>query len=102
MINQLSHRNLLPDLSKVTLRRVFKTDQVGSWKLAAKTLLSVLAANASRARAIAGIGALCETFLSQGTQVILRSSGCTCVAGVAGTLCASGEYSLNLGKRLAA
>src|SRR5271166_6539777 len=27
MTNQLSHGNLLPDLSKVTLRRVFKTDQ---------------------------------------------------------------------------
>ena len=27
MTNQLTHGNLLPDLSKVTLRRVFKTDQ---------------------------------------------------------------------------
>jgi hypothetical protein len=45
---------------------------VGSWKLTAKTLLSVLVANASRARAIAGIGVLLRDLPVQGTQVILR------------------------------
>jgi hypothetical protein len=34
MTNQLSHANLFSDLSNVTVRRVFRTDQVGSWNAA--------------------------------------------------------------------
>jgi len=39
MTNQLSHANFFSDLNKVTLRRVFETVRVGSWKLTVRTLL---------------------------------------------------------------
>ena len=65
MTNQLSHPNFFPDFSKLTLRRVFKTDQGWIWRLTVRTLLFVQVANPFRARAIAAIGVLCRTFLSK-------------------------------------
>src|ERR1700674_4616668 len=79
MTNQLSHANLFPDLSKVTLRRVFKTDQ--GWIMEAHGQNS----------------AVCP-----GCQCISRyTPGCTWVAGVAATLVASGESSPNVSPRFA-
>jgi hypothetical protein len=64
MTNQLDV-NLFPDLNKVTLRHVFKTDQ--GWIMEAHGQNSAVCpgCNASPARAIAGIGVLCKTFLSK-------------------------------------
>ena len=99
MTNQLSQGNLLPDFSKVTLRRVFKTDQ--GWIMEAHGQNSAICPGCQRISrcAIAGTGVLCETFLSKARR---WSSGCTWVAGVAGTLCASGESLPNLSPRFRA
>jgi hypothetical protein len=58
MRNQLFHANLFPDLSKVTLRRVFKTDQGWVMEADGQDLLFLLVANPFHARAIAAIGVL--------------------------------------------
>ena len=72
MTNQLSHGNLLPDLSKVTLRRVFKTDQ--GWIMEAHGQNSAICPGCqriSRSRHSWYWRSLRDLPV-QGTQVILR------------------------------
>jgi hypothetical protein len=72
MTNQLSHGNLLPDLSKVTLRRVFKTDQ--GWIMKAHGQNSAICPGCqriSRSRHSWYWRSLRDLPV-QGTQVILR------------------------------
>src|ERR1700676_5658798 len=72
MTNQLSHGNLLPDPSKVTLRRVFKTDQ--GWIMEAHGQNSAICPGCqriSRSRHSWYWRSLRDLPV-QGTQVILR------------------------------